>query len=374
MTIDRRSFLGGVGAAGVAGAAGAMGLAGASGNASGATGAEGQTQGPPAKSTAKVIDVHTHMYSPGWMKQVDAAKDPNFHLGPSKNRELVYRGEFIGAIIPAMLDYDIRLKAMDEAGVDIALVSLTAPNVYWGNKQQSVGAARAINDDYRDAEKKYDGRIRWFASLPWQYADDAIEEAKRAKKNGAIGICMLTNILGHALTEEQYKPIWREVEALGLPVFVHPTLPFVDGMGLKGYGLGNTIGFTTDTSLCFARMIYDGFLDEFPHLNLIACHGGGEIPYLVARFDRMWEKSRGPRKIEQPPSTYLSRLWYDSIVYDQKTLNFLVETVGADRVLYGSDYPFSIGDMKGVRERVDALAPGARDMIRSGNAMRLFDL
>ena len=166
-----------------------------------------------------------------------------------------------------MLDYDIRLKAMDEAGVDIAVISLTAPNVYWGTRKQSAAAARAINDDYRDAEQKHDGRIRWFASLPWQNADDSIEELKRAKKNGALGICMLTNILGHALTEEQYRPIWREIEAMQLPVFVHPTLPFVDGMGLKGYGLGNTIGFTTETSLCFARMILDGFLDDFPHLN-----------------------------------------------------------------------------------------------------------
>lgn len=362
MTIDRRSFLG------AAGAAGALGLAGLGGQASGAT----QTQGPGPKSTAKVIDVHTHMYSPGWMRRVNEAKDPNFHLGP--NRELVYRGEYIGAISDAMLDYDIRLKAMDEARVDIALVSLTAPNVYWGSKKQSAGAARAINDDYRAAEQKYDGRIRWFASLPWQYSGEAKDELKRAKKNGAIGVCMLTNILGTALTEEQYRPIWAEIEAMDLPVFIHPTLPFVDGMGLKQYGLGNTIGFTTETSLCFARMILDGFLDDFPRLNMIACHGGGEFPYLVARFDRMWEVSRGPRKIETPPSTYMSRIWYDSIVYDQKTMDFLIESVGADRVMYGSDYPFSIGDMPGVLSRVDSLAPGARDAVRSGNAMRLFDL
>ena len=365
MSIDRRSFLG------AAGAVGALGLAGAAGKASSQE-PDGQTQGPPAKSTAKVIDVHTHMYSPGWMQRVNEAKDPNFRLGPK--RELIYRGEYIGRISDAMLDFDIRIKAMDAAGVDIALISLTAPNVYWGTKKQSAGAARAINDDYRAAEHKYDGRIRWMASLPWQHADEAIEELKRAKGNGAIGVCMLTNILGHALTEPQYRPIWREIEAMRLPVFIHPTLPYVDGMGLKEYGLGNTIGFTTETSLCFARMILDGFLDDFPHLKMIACHGGGEFPYLVARFDRMWEVGRSPRKIETPPSTYMSRIYYDSIVYDQKTMNFLIESVGADRVMYGSDYPFTIGDMPGILSRVDALAPGARDAVRSGNAMKLFDL
>jgi aminocarboxymuconate-semialdehyde decarboxylase len=364
MTIDRRSLLR---------AAGAIGVLGAAGKAAGQESAS-QTQGPSAKSTARVIDVHTHMYSPGWMQRVDEAKDPNFRLGTSANRELIYRGEYIGAISPAMLDFDIRIQAMDAAGVDVALISLTAPNVYWGNKQQSVAAARAINDDYRAAENEYDGRIRWMASLPWQHADAAIEELKRAKRNGAIGVCMLTNILGTALTEPQYRPVWREIEAMQLPVFIHPTLPYVDGMGLKQYGLGNTIGFTTETSLCFARMILDGFLDEFPNLKMIACHGGGEFPYLVARFDRMWEVGRSKRKIETPPSTYMSRIYYDSIVYDQKTLNFLIESVGADRVMYGSDYPFTIGDMPGILQRVDALAPGARDAIRSGNALELFDL
>ena len=172
----------------------------------------------------------------------------------------------------------------------------------------------------------------------------------------------------------QAPEIWREIEAMQLPVFIHPTLPYVDGLGLKDYGLGNTIGFTTETSLCFARMILDGFLDEFPKLDMIACHGGGALPYLIARFDRMWEVGRSPRKIETPPSTYLRRLHYDSIVYDRSSLDFLVQTVGADRVLYGSDYPFTIGDMPGILKRVDALESDARDALRSGNAMKLFDL
>jgi aminocarboxymuconate-semialdehyde decarboxylase len=159
-----------------------------------------------------------------------------------------------------------------------------------------------------------------------------------------------------------------------LPVFVHPTTPFTDGMGLADFGLGNTIGFTSDTSLCFARLILEGVLDDLPDLQLVACHGGGAFPYLAARFDVMWERTQSARKNQAPPSTYLDRLWYDSIVYDQATLDFLVARVGHDRVLYGSDYPFSIGDMKGVLARVDKLPAEQRDAIRSGNAERLFDL
>jgi aminocarboxymuconate-semialdehyde decarboxylase len=350
--IDRRELLLGAGALGVAAVA-------------------ARAQGP-APTRAKVIDVHTHMYSSGWVKAVEEARDPTFRIG--ENGALIYRGGSIGRMTPPMLDWDLRIKDMDDAKVDVALISLTAPNVYWGTRAQSMAAARSINDDFLAAQRKYDGRIRWFASLPLQHEADALEELRRAKDNGAIGVCTLTNILGTPLTAPQYRAIWRECSAMQLPVFVHPTTPYTDGMGLADFGLGNTIGFTSDTSLCFAKLILEGVLDELPALRLIACHGGGAFPYLAARFDIMWERTVSPRKNEAPPSTYLDRLWYDSIVYDQATLDFLVERVGPERVLYGSDYPFSIGDMKGILARVDALPAERRDAIRSGNAERLFDL
>jgi aminocarboxymuconate-semialdehyde decarboxylase len=353
MTIDRRDFL----------ASAALGAAAV---------VAGRAAAQATSSRAKVIDVHTHMYSQGWVKAVDEAADPTFRIGD--NGALIYRGGSIGRMTPPMLDWDLRLRDMDDAKIDVALISLTAPNVYWGTRAQSVAAARSINDDFLAAQRKYEGRIRWFASLPLQHEAEALAELRRAKDLGAIGVCTLTNILGTPLTAPQYRAIWRECAAMQLPVFIHPTTPYTDGMGLADFGLGNTIGFTSDTSLCFARFILEGVLDELPDLQLIACHGGGAFPYLAARFDIMWERTTSARKNQAPPTTYLKRLWYDSIVYDQPTLDFLVERVGSDRVLYGSDYPFSIGDMKGILARVDALPAAGRDAIRSGNAERLFDL
>lgn len=328
-----------------------------------------------APSRVPVIDVHTHMFSRKWMEVAWVAKDEHFTLGRgAQEGSLIYNGASEGTISPPMLDYDLRIKAMDEAHVDIALVSLTSPNVYWGTKADSIAAARAINDDFRAAAQKYGGRIRWMASLPWQYADEAVAELRRAKQNGAIGICMLTSIRGAALTEEAYRPIWREIEATRLPVFIHPTKPEINYIGEDDTGLFNSIGFINDTTLCFARMITTGFLDAFPKLNLIACHGGGYLPYLAARLDQIWARHPGGRRIESPPSTYLTRLWYDAIVYDQQTLEFLVRQVGAERVLYGSDFPFLIGDMKGVLARVNALPAEHRDAIRGGNHRKIFDL
>lgn len=329
----------------------------------------------PVSADRIAIDVHTHMFTPGWIDQVRRHGAPDVVMVPTSPRETIeYRGAPIIRLAPEMTDFDMRIASMDGAGIDLAIISLTAPNVYWGDRAVSRDVAQQVNDEFAGAQARYPDRIRWMASLPWQYPDDAVVEAARAKAKGAAGICMLTNIAGRPLTDPAFEPVWAAIEAAALPVFIHPTTPYVDGMGLEGYGLQNSIGFTTDTSLCFARLILDGFLDRFPKLELIACHGGGALPYLAARFDQLWAKTGSVRRIERKPSTYLRRLWFDAIVYDQRTLRFLVDQVGADRVLYGSDYPFMIADPIGVRRRVDALPAAERDAILRENARRLFRL
>jgi aminocarboxymuconate-semialdehyde decarboxylase len=366
MTIDRRTLLGALGTAAAAGLA-------APAVTQVAQAQQSATASSPSK--AKVIDVHTHMYSRRWQDNLRAANDTNVKVRPGPNGDsMVYRWAPIGSLGPEMFDWDARIAKMDAAKVDIALISLSAPNVYWGTREVMARAAREINDEFAAAQAKYDGRIRWFASLPWMNADDSIEELRRAKKQGAIGVCTLTNVLGNALVDARFRPIWREIEAMRMPTFIHPTLPFDDGMGLTGGALANAVGFTCETSLCFSKMMIDGFLDAFPRLDLIACHGGGTLPYLAARIDRCWDRMIQDKKTKETPSTYLKRLYFDSIVYDQPTLNHLVNYVGVDRILYGSDYPFSLGDMPGILGRVDALPTQQRDKVRSGNSTRLFDL
>jgi len=130
-----------------------------------------------------------------------------------------------------------------------------------------------------------------------------------------------------------------------------------------------------DTSLAFARMFFDGFLDRYPNLKLIASHAGGTLPFLAGRLDQCFDNMNACRtRTQTRPSDYLRRIYYDAVTYRPEALALAIQVGGADRVLYGSDYPHNIGDMVGCLKRVDELPAGERDAVRGGNARRIFQL
>jgi aminocarboxymuconate-semialdehyde decarboxylase len=323
-----------------------------------------------------VIDVHTHMISNEWLALLEKHGAPRYTLKEVQGgtRVIHLDGAPFMTPLPAMFDYDLRVKNMNEARVDIAVVSLTCPNVYWGDAQVSLKAARIMNDDMAAAQRVYPDRIRWFCSLPWQYPDRALEELDRARGAGACGVMVLANIGGRPLTDPLFEPVWRAIDAAALPVLVHPTAPpGVSEMAMHEFQLIASIGFTFDTSLAITRCIYDGFLDRFVNLKLIAAHGGGALPYLIGRLDICWDKIPAARaKTGERPSSYARRVFADSVVFRQDALAMAVSVFGADNVLYGSDYPHNIGDMAGCLARVDDLPGGVRDQVRGANARRIF--
>jgi aminocarboxymuconate-semialdehyde decarboxylase len=278
--------------------------------------------------------------------------------------------------VPNMFDWEARIANMNKARVDIAITSLTCPNAYWGGPEISLKAARVMNDDMAKAQRTWPDRIRWFASLPWQHQDLALQELERSCDSGAVGVMVLANIAGKALTDSQFNTVWQEIDRRGLPVLVHPSAPpGTAEMGLHEFQLTAPIGFTFDTSLAIARCIYDGFLDRFQNLKLIASHGGGALPYLVGRLDICWDNIPAARaRTAEPPRSYMRRIYVDSVVFRQDALDMCVSVCGADNVLYGSDYPHTIGDMAGCLSRVDALPDQIRDMVRGKNAQRIFKL
>jgi len=324
-----------------------------------------------------VIDVHTHMYGTVWLDRIRQHGAPHYSFEERHGQRVLCKdGAPFMTTTPPMFDAKLRIRDMDVARVDLAVISLTSPSVFWGGDAVSAETARLCNDEMAEVQRAWPDRIRWFASLPWQYPARAVAELERTHKKGAAGVFVSANIDEQSLTAPQFKPVWDAIDAKALPVLVHPTAPpGVAQLDMARYNLVASIGFTFDTSLAVARMIYDGFFDRYTKLKIIAAHGGGALPYLVGRLDVVFENMPGAREtIAQPPGEYMSRIYYDSVVYRQSALQLCVDIGGEDNVMYGSDYPHNIGDMRGCLGRVDSLGASARRKVRGENARRIFGL
>jgi aminocarboxymuconate-semialdehyde decarboxylase len=324
-----------------------------------------------------VIDVHTHMFTPRWLELLKAEGGLyNLKTRPDGQQE-IFRGD-TPVVIPQKghFDYEMRIRMMDEAGIDISIVSLTCPNVYWGNEDISVRAARESNDTMAQAQTTWPDRIRWFTSLPWEYPERAVEELDRTVKQGASGVMVLANVAGRSLTDPFFAPIWKAIDNLALPVLVHPTdPPGADLMDMTKFDLSWSVGFMFDTTLAITRMIFEGFFDQYPHLKLIASHGGGTLPYLVGRFEKGDEVEIPERRqMKRKPTDYLRHIYYDSITYQPEPLRYLISVVGAEQVMFGTDWPHQVHDVRGAFANSALLSPAQCRAVRGDNAMRVFGL
>ncbi len=323
-----------------------------------------------------VIDVHTHCLTEAWFRLLQQHGGPRYTVGEVSGglRAIHLDGAPFMTPVPPMFDYAMRLRTMDACGVDVCVVSLTCPNCYWGGPDVSLQAAKIMNDDMAAAQTAHPDRLRWFASLPWQYPALALAELDRAVAAGASGVMVLANIGGMPLTDPAFAAIWQAIDAKALPVLVHPTAPpGVAEMDMSRFQLTASIGFTFDTSLATARMIYDGFFERHRRLKIIAAHGGGALPYLVSRMDQCYDNIPACReKIARRPSEYLPQINADAVVFAPEVLDLCMKVFGADNVMYGSDYPHTIGDMPGCLARVNGLPDAMRDKVRGRNAQRVF--
>ncbi|MFP6740682.1 MAG: amidohydrolase family protein [Alphaproteobacteria bacterium] len=326
-----------------------------------------------------VIDVHTHMLSLDWLEQLGIHGKPHYEVKATKaGQQTIHMfGSPFMTLFKEMWDYKSRIRNMNKAGVDTAIVSLTCPNVFWGPAASSKTAARMVNECTAAAQEKYGDRIRWFASIPWQHTEFAREELAWAVERGAVGVMVLANIAGKDLTDPLFAPVWGDIDRRALPVLVHPTAPQgVADLHMDEYGLVPPVGFMVDTTVAFSRMIFNGFLDRYPNLKLIAAHGGATLPYLAGRLDMCHERIPAcSEHISDKPSEYLQRIWYDSVVYAREALDLCIKVAGdPERVLYGSDYPHNIGDMAGILARVNSLKKADAKRIAGKNAEQLFGL
>jgi aminocarboxymuconate-semialdehyde decarboxylase len=256
-----------------------------------------------------------------------------------------------------MTDPGKRLEDMDRVGIDLEVVSLSTPNVFFAEAAQQPDVARRVNDAYAELAGKHPGRFKGFASIPMDAPDAALRELHRAidelKLNGVI---LLSNIRGRALTDPLYRPFFAEADRMELCIFLHPMLPAVSEP-FREYVLGPLVGFPFDTTLAVARMCFDGMFRDFPRIRWLIGHLGGAIPYLMERLDNGFRDFAECRaKIDELPSVYLKRLYYDTVTFSPYTLTMARDLVSADHMAMGSDYPHMLGSIDRAVSSIAALA------------------
>jgi aminocarboxymuconate-semialdehyde decarboxylase len=280
-----------------------------------------------------------------------------------------------GPITSEFYDLDDRLKTMNKTGVGMHALSLTQPMVYWADDELGLRLCVAFNDAVSEAHRKHPDRFIGFACLPLQNPNLALEELERvARLPGIRGIYMATAVRDRELSDRSFFPVYERIADLKLPIFLHPMM--INNERLKQYYLINLLGNPFDTAIAAAHLIFGGVMDAFPKLEVSLPHAGGALPVLRGRLDRGFEIRGECKVIPRTPSEYLRRFTYDTISYSAPIMDDLVELVGAERIMMGSDYCFDIAyndpvkivkGMKSVNER-------QRQQILWGNAAQLLRL
>lgn len=272
-------------------------------------------------------------------------------------------------------DMEKRLADLDAAGIDMQVISNT-PQTFLYNQEAALTATLAAlqNDQIAKAVAAHPERLMGIATLPMQAPQLAADELKRAmRKLGLKGAQIGSNTNGRNLDDPALEPLWATANELGAFIMVHPT-QVAGAERLKSYYLVNLIGNPLDTTIAAASLVFGGVIARFPRIRFLMVHGGGFVPYQAGRWEHGWHVRAEPQaNLKEPPGASVSRLLFDTILHGQPALEYLVATAGPSRVLLGSDYPFDMGTLEGVRQ-VQALSISDADKatILGGAALRLL--
>jgi aminocarboxymuconate-semialdehyde decarboxylase len=318
--------------------------------------------------TARVIDVHCHCTLERFRRAVvDTGSDwygmtdADGELGNPKNH----------------WDVAKRLATMDELRIDVQMVSAT--DVFYQYHQApevTERIAREVNDEIAGMVRDHPDRFMGLGSLPMQDPIRAVAVLESGMDElGLTGFMIDDHVNGVTYDDDRFEPVWEAAEGRGAFLLIHQFKDTVVGLRTQDYFLLNSIGNLADRTITFASFIYGGVLDRHPSLTICLCHGGGYVPYALDRLDQgwhVWPDQRG--RSQGPPSAYARRFYYDTVVYTPRNLRFLIDVVGADRVVFGTDWPapMTFDDPVGRLETMPELSEAEREQLLRGTAAAIF--
>ena len=292
------------------------------------------------------IDIHAHLVPASAWRAAAAGKEwygYRYDQGEGVG-SFVGGGRRIGFSSPKVrVTVEERLEDMDAQGVDVQVLSIHTPFFgYHLDAEQGRRLAREVNDEIAGVVRRWPQRFAGLATLPMQDVKSAIDELERAV--GVLGLKgaeLDTEVSGAQWDEPKFLPFFKAAEAMGAVLFFHPQPQHNFLMQRTPRdGLFNSLGVILDDAIVVAILISGGVLEACPNLRACVAHGGGPACFAMGRLDRGWQGRPEARRIPRPPSSYQRGLYYDTVVGSEKALRFLLDEVGADRVVLGSDWPF----------------------------------
>jgi aminocarboxymuconate-semialdehyde decarboxylase len=309
-----------------------------------------------------IIDFHNHFYPPEFIEAVRTGPSHFRVTDDEEGNPVLHSPGDYNVVVPGHRDIEYRTRVLDEAGVDMQVITFTAPGTYL---------------ETPDRAQERGDRFTSLAHLPLTVPAAAPAEAERAiTELGFRGFMPFGNVNGVPLADERFWPVYEVADQHEAVIYIHPTYPLgVEAM--TEYMLMPMVGFLFDTTLAATHLVLAGVPERFPNIKWALGHLGGTIPYLMERLDRCFHAYEVSRKnIARPPSDYLKKFYYDTVNFDVQALKFTIDAVGVDQILAGSDYPHLIGSLEKMQTSIRALGLGPEEEAKvfGGNAARILGL
>ncbi len=294
------------------------------------------------------IDVHAHVVMP---EIYERTKSHSVFTRPPEGVEMseamrAQAAQRAASVVDAMAVVDQRIAAMDAMGVGVQVlsVSLVHQCTYFAPPAESLAMEQQANDALAAHVAHAPSRFLAMGGVPLHAPALAVGELRRfMRMPGFVGVGISTMAGDMEIGDRRLRPFWEEAAALGALVYIHPAGNH--DPRFRKHFLWNSVGQSFEEAMAVASLMYEGVLEDYPGLRICVSHGGGYMPYYMGRIERNWiEKPTTRQNMKRSPTEYLRTLWYDSCVYDPRALHYLAETVGADRIVLGTDYP--VGDRK----------------------------
>lgn len=327
-----------------------------------------------------VIDIHNHFFPRAWPDLAARYGTPNWpwikHTEPGK-AEIMVGDRFFRQIYSACWDPEVRLNEMDRDGVDMQVISAT-PVLFAYDRpaEHALDCARLFNDAALDLCAKGNGRLKSLCQVPLQNIDASCKELSRCMRAGHLGVQIGNHVGEKNLDDPGIATFLHHCADEGAAVLVHPW-DMLAPERMPQYMMPWTVGMPAETQLGMVAMIVGGAFDKLPEkLRICFAHGGGSFAFLLGRLENAWHHHPIAHGVcDLPPSRYLNRFYVDSAVFDERALRFLVEIMGAERVMLGSDYPFPLGEHQvGSLIRTSNLPEPVKAQLLGGNAAGFLGL